>query len=447
MDAAVLDSTLFNVRQLIEADDISGAIKLIEGLYPADQADLFEELELDQQQTLLPAFDTESAADILEDMEDPEAADLAGLIDADALAHIIDEMAPDKAADLLGDLAPSLTTATLEYMADSEEVRPLLLHPDKTAGGLMTSEYLAFPGPMRANAVLAAIREWHSKGIESTHYFVVDAAQRLIGVVGLLDLVRADGAERIDSLMDPKVLTVSVGDDQETAAKLMTRYDLIAIPVVDDQNRIAGVITVDDLVDVLEDEATEDIHRISGVEPLNRPYLDAGIFSLVWRRIGWLLLLFVTGTLTGSVMRLFQGNLPDMVALTVFVPLLIGTGGNAGSQSTATIIRALAVGDIDWWDAGRVFWRELRTALLLGLLLAVIAFFRSLAWGNSPAISGVVSCSIFGIVIWADCIGALLPIVAARLRIDPALISGPLMSTLVDATGLLIYFSIAAAVL
>jgi len=447
MDAAVLESTLLRVRQLIEADDIGAAIKLIEGLYPADQADLFEELELDQQQTLLPALDIEDAADILEDMEDPEAAELAAMIDADALAHIVDEMAPDKAADLLGDLAPSLTTATLEHMEDSEEVRPLLLHPDETAGGLMTSEYLAFPGAMRADAVLAAIRDWHTKGIESTHYFVVDPAQRLLGIVSLLDLVRADGNERIDVLMDSHVLTVNVGDDQEAAARLMTRYDLYAVPVVDDRDHVVGVITVDDLVDVMEDEATEDIHRISGVEPLRRPYLDAGILSLVWRRIGWLLLLFVTGTLTGSVMRLFQNSLPNMVTLTVFVPLLIGTGGNAGSQSTATIIRALAVGDVDYWDAGRVLWRELRTAILLGVLLATIAYFRSLAWGNSPAISAVVASSILGIVIWADCVGALLPIVASRLKIDPALISGPLMSTLVDATGLLIYFTIASAVL
>ena len=447
MEANTIDRTLLQVRQLLKVDDVAGAIRLIEELLPPDQADVFEELALELQELLLPALETEDAAGILEELEDEEAAELATRIKADALAPIVDEMAPDEAADLLGDLDPRLTTATLAHMQEANEVRPLLLHPDETAGGLMTSEYLAFPGSMRAGSVLTAIKEWHPRGRDSTHYIVVDAQEHLIGIVSLLDLVIAPANATLISLMDAQVLRVHADDDQETAARLMARYDLVAVPVVDADDRLVGVITVDDLVAVLEDEATEDIHRTSGSEPLNRPYLDASIGSIVWKRLGWLLLLFVTGTLTGTVMRLFQRDLAQMVALTVFIPLLIGTGGNAGSQSTATIIRALAVGDIDLDDARIVLWRELWTAILLGLLLAAIAYFRAITWGNSAAISLVVASSILGIVIWADCVGSVLPLVAANLRIDPALVSGPLMSTLVDATGLLIYFTIAGLLL
>jgi magnesium transporter len=260
-------------------------------------------------------------------------------------------------------------------------------------------------------------------------------------------LIRAEPAQRMRALMDPEVLRVRASDDQETAAHLMSRYDLVVVPVVDDEDHLMGVITVDDLVEVLEDEATEDIQRIGGAEPLDRPYLDSSVRATAWKRIGWLLLLFVTGTLTGSVMNLFQEELDQVISLSLFIPLLIGTGGNAGTQTTTTIIRALAVGDIGLRDSLRVLWHELRTALILGTLLSVVAFARAITWVDSPVMAAVVSGSIFAIVLWANGVGSLLPLLAARFGVDPTLVSGPLMSTLVDATGLLIYFTIASAVL
>ncbi|MBN1401754.1 MAG: magnesium transporter [Anaerolineae bacterium] len=443
MEANLVDNMLLQVRYLLEHDDIDAAIRLIEGLMPPDQADLFEELAPDQQELLLPQLETEDAADIFEELEDEDAAELATRIDVADLAQIVEEMEPDEAADLLGDLEPSLSSAMLAQLQDPEEVRPLLLHPDETAGGLMTSQYLVFRRNMRAGQVLAALREWMPTGKESVYLFVVDEEEHLFGVASLFDVLRSDPSTRLGSLVDTEVLSVRVSDDQETAARLMARYDLVAVPVVDDLDHLVGVITVDDLVDVLEEEATEDILRISGSGPLSRTYLEAGVLAVAWRRLGWLMLLFVTGTLTGTVMRLFQDTLAQLVVLSVFVPLLIGTGGNAGSQTTATVIRAIATGDISFRDGWRVLWHELRTSLVLGLLLSIIAYVRAATWGNSTALSLVVASSIFAIVIWADCVGALLPLLAAKLKIDPALVSGPLMSTLVDATGLLIYFSIA----
>lgn len=447
MEINVVDRTLLQVRKLLERDDIEAAIHLIEYLLPPDQADVFEELPPEQQEALLPRLETEDAADILEELEDEDAAELAARIDVDALAPIVDEMAPDEAADLLGDLDPSLSVATLAHMQEADEVRPLLLHPDETAGGLMTSEYLAFPQDMTVGRALAAMRTWEPKGAESHYLFIVDAQGRLVGITSLFQVLRAESSAPLASLVDREVLKAHVSDDQETAARLMARYDLVAVPVVDDEEQLVGVITVDDLVDVLEDEATEDIQRIAGTKPLDQPYMDTKIATVVRKRVGWLLLLFVTGALTGTVMRLFEGLLSQMVILTVFMPLLIGTGGNAGSQTTATIIRALAVGDIDLGDSLKVLWRELRTAIALGILLSTIAYALAMFWPTSPAIAATVASSIFAIVVWADCVGSLLPLLAAKLHIDPALVSGPLMSTLVDATGLLIYFSIARLVL
>jgi len=446
METNTVDTALLRVRELLERDEVSGAIRLIESLLPPDQADVFEELDPEDQEVLLPQLETEDAADILEELEDEDAAELAGRIRARTLAPILDEMAPDEAADLLGDLEPSLSAAALAQMQEPDEVRRLLLHADETAGGLMTSEYLAFPQEMTAGQVLDGLRAWAPRGRETPYFFAVDDGGHLVGVANVFRVIRADVSETISSLMDRAVIKAQVSDDQERAALLMARYDLWAVPVVDDDSRLVGVITADDLVAVLEDEATEDIQRIGGSRPLKRRYMHMSIPSAAWKRLGWLLLLFVTGTLTSTVMGLFQDQI-HFVTLALFVPLLIGTGGNAGTQATSIIIRAIAVGDVELKDSWRVLWRELRTAILLGGLLAAVALVRALTWPTSLPIALVVAITIFAIVVWADCVGSLLPLLAARLRIDPALVSGPLMSTLVDATGLLIYFCIAAALL
>jgi magnesium transporter len=227
----------------------------------------------------------------------------------------------------------------------------------------------------------------------------------------------------------------------------MQRYDLLALPVVDANQTLLGIITIDDLVDVIQNEASEDIQRLGGVEPLDRAYLDTGVFTITRKRIGWLLLLFFTATLTGWVMDAFQNELQAMVALAIFIPLLIGTGGNAGSQTTATIIRAMAVGDIDWSDLLWVWLHEVRVGLTLGMVMAAMAFALAMVWVGSLSLAVTVSVSILVIVLWATGAGSLLPMLAARINIDPTVVSGPVMSTLVDATGLFIYFNIAHFIL
>ncbi|NOX63702.1 MAG: magnesium transporter [Chloroflexi bacterium] len=447
METIVLDDVLERIREALERGDLQTAAAIIENYRPADQADLFSELDEEHQVALLSEIAPEDSADILEELDDEQVADLVAELSDEEVARIMEEMEPDEAADLLGDVSPERAEALLSRLEDPDEVRPLLLHPDETAGGLMTSEFLVLRRRMTAAEAIEAIRRWKPESETIYYLFVVDRFGRLVGVVNLRQLIVADPHALIQDIMDPDVIAVRAGTDQEEVARIMTRYDLLALPVVDANNILLGVITIDDIIDVIEEEATEDIQRYGGAEPLERSYLDTSVVTIWRKRVGWLLLLFITATLTGSVMLLFKQELESVALLSVFIPLLIGTGGNTGSQTTATIIRSLAVGDIEPRQALAVWWHEFRVAILLGLAMAAAGFIRAITWDAGIDLALVVSLSILALIIWATTVGALLPLLAERIGIDPAMVSGPLMSTLVDATGLLIYLSIARLIL
>ncbi len=434
---------LNQVQDALERDDLDRAIQILLALKPADQADVFEELDDEDQVSLLPSLSPEVSADILENIEDEEAADLAASLPDETLARIVDEMEPDEAADLLGDIHPDQAQAVLARLENPEEVRPLLLHPDESAGGLMTSEFLALRRRMTVGDAIQAVREWRPDNENIYYLYVVDGQNRLCGVVSLRNLIIASPDTLLMEIMDPDVISVKVGVDQEQCAELMSHYDLLALPVVNEENVLVGVITIDDVIDVVVEEATEDFQKLGGAQPLDEPYLLTKPLSIFNKRIGWLLMLFLTESLTGTVLRHFEDELQAVVALAFFVPLLIGTGGNAGSQTTSTIIRALAVGEMHVRDAFQALWHETRVGLLLGAGMAVAAYLRALTWGSSSGLALTVALAILAIVVWANLLGAVLPTLAMRLKIDPTVVSGPVMSTLVDATGLFIYFTIA----
>lgn len=447
MEQNDLELMLDQLKNALERDDLAAAANIIEAMRPADQAEVFAELDNEQQSLLLPEIAPADSADILEELDDEQVAELIATLSTDEIIRIVDQMEPDEAADLLGDITPAQAEAVLSRLEDPDEVRPLLLHADESAGGLMTTEYLALRRRMTAAEAIEAIRRWHPSEETIYYLFVVDQFGRLSGVLNLRRLIVANPAARIMEIMEPEVISVAADVDQEEAARIMTRYDLLALPVVDENGILLGVITFDDVIDVLEEEATEDIQRLGGAQPLERAYLDTSPVIITRKRMGWLLLLFITATLTGSVMRIYQEDLQTVVALAIFIPLLIGTGGNAGAQTTTVIIRALATGDVEPGDALRVWWQEARVGLLLGLGMALVAFLRAITWEPSAALALTVAVSILALVLWATGVGSLLPLVASRLGIDPALVSGPLMSTLVDATGLFIYFTIARLIL
>ncbi len=435
------------IQKALEKNDVNSAMQILDALRTQDQAEVFYELEDEEKRTLLPFLDPSVSADILEELEDEEVAELFSSLDSESAIRIVDEMDPDEAADLLGDISDEQAAEILAGMENPEEVRPLLLHPDDSAGGLMTSEFIALRVKMTAADAIEVLRTYKPDSEDIYYLFIVDANDILSGVVGLRDLITSDPHLRLGEIMDPQVVAVTAGTDQEECARLISKYNLLALPVVTENRKLIGVITVDDVIDVMEEETTEDFQRLGGAEPLDQSYLKTGIWTIAKKRIGWLMLLFITGSLTGTVMRMFENELATVVALSYFIPLLIGTGGNAGSQTTSTIIRALSIGDIDISDALFSLWHELRVGLLLGLGMAVFAYIRAITWGTSPGLAVAVALSIIAIVVWANMSGAVLPLLAARLKIDPTVVSGPLMSTLVDATGLFIYFTIARAVI
>ncbi|MGD8805856.1 MAG: magnesium transporter [Chloroflexota bacterium] len=442
-----LDDVLAQVRMRLEHDDLLGAVSLIESLRSPDQADLFAELDDDDQVALLPQLDPGDSADILEELEDEDAARLVSGLKAADMARIVDEMEPDEAADLLAEMDDRQVSDILSRLEDPAEVRPLLLHPEDSAGGLMTSTYLALRRRMTVAETLTVVRTLKPGSEEIYQIFVVDQHGRLSGEVSFRQLVMASLDAMLMDIMDPEVISVPIGTDQEECARIMSRYNLLALPVIDDGGLLVGVITIDDVVDVLVDEATEDIQRLGASAPLDKPYLETSPLTVFRKRIGWLMLLFLTGTLTGTVLRHFEVQMQVVVSLAIFIPLLIGTGGNAGSQTTSTIIRALAVGDLDRKSLLAPLWHELRVSLLLGATMGIVAFGRALLWGTSTGVGLTVALSIMAIVIWANSLGSVLPLLAQKIHIDPTVVSGPAMSTLVDATGLFIYFTIAGLVL
>ncbi len=442
-----LDDVLVSVRARLEQNDLGGAVALIESLRTPDQADLFAELDENDQAALLPQLDPGDSADLLAELEDDDAARLVDSLGYADLVRIVEEMEPDEAADLLAEMDASHSLAILSRLEDPQEIRPLLLHPEDSAGGLMTAPHIALRRRMTVAEALAAIRRLEPDSEEINTFFVVDQHGRLCGEVSLRRLVMADPRALLADVLLPDVISVPAGADQEEVARLVSRYDLPVVPVVDENGRLIGVITVDDVIEVIEDEATEDIQRFGGTEPLDRPYLETTPFDVFRKRIGWLLLLFVTETLTGTVLRHFEGRLAAVVSLAFFIPLLIGTGGNAGSQTTSTIIRSLALGEMDKTKLYKPLWHELRVGLLLGLAMGVVAYGRSLLWQTGPGVALTVALTIFVIVLWANMLGSVLPLLAYKLKIDPTVVSGPAMTTLVDATGLFIYFAIAGLIL
>ncbi|MDX1520605.1 MAG: magnesium transporter, partial [Anaerolineae bacterium] len=353
MEPITLEDVLSQMRTALEKNDLASASSIIEALRPADQAEVFSDLTDAHQASLLPEINPADAADIIEELYDEEAAELAVQLPLATLIRIVNEMEPDEAADLLDDLDPDQAEAILARLDLAHQIQPLIDYPDDTAGGLMTSAYLGLQRRWTAEQSIEVIRAWHPDEETIYYLFVTDRLKRLVGVVNLRQLIVANPKSQVLEFMEHDVISVSADTDQEDCADLMLRYDLLALPVVDQDMHLLGVITIDDLVDVLQDEASEDIQRLGGAEPLDRAYLDTSVWNITRKRIGWLLLLFFTATLTGWVMDTYQSQLQTMVALAIFIPMLIGTGGNAGSQTTATIIRAMAIGDVEWSDIFR----------------------------------------------------------------------------------------------
>lgn len=426
-------------------------IILLESLRAADVGELLEGLPAPERARVVELLDVRRAARTLKRARAPVAAEVLGLLERAQAADILEWMAVDDRASLLEHLEPSVQEELLAEMEQraAREARDSLAWPAHSAGRLIQTSVARVPPELTVAAALEAIRG-QPQPERASDIYAVDAGGVLHGVISFRDLVYAPAADTVRSLMNRDTVTVRPGEDQERVAQLIAKYDLTALPVVDDRGRFLGVITIDDVLDVLESEHGEDVLNMGAVETsaiADQPYFALGLRQLVKSRAGWLMLLFVAETATGAVLRHFEDELARVVALSFFIPLLIGTGGNAGSQTVSTVIRGLSIGDIRTGDWLRVVRREASLGVMLGLILGLTAFARAVLWGMSAQMGIAVGVSILAICIWSNTVGALVPMLAQRLKVDPTVVSAPLITTLVDGTGLWIYLKVAGAVL
>ncbi len=451
--APYLKPALQAVRQQIESYlgtyDLAGLQALLKTQHPADIADIVEMLDEEQRVAVFNLLEPAIAAEVLDETASDVTRDLVDAVPDETIADLLEVLPEDDAAEVLSDLSGTRAGEILALMEPDEaaEIETLLSYPEDTAGRLMSTKVVRLTASWTVEHTLEFLRGVDPETETLAYLYVVDSDQKLVGVVPLRNLITAPPGKLLSEIMSPSVISVQVGTDQEEVARLVSQYDFFAIPVVDQNQRLQGIITHDDVVDILQDEFTEDVQRLGGSEPLEEPYLSTPVFTVVRKRVGWLLVLFLTEMLTGSVMRLFEGELRELVALSFFVPLMIGTGGNSGSQTTSTIIRAIAVGEARFEDSLRLLWHEMRAGMLLGIVMGAAGFARALTWGSPMPLAITVAVSLFSLVLWANCMGSILPPLATKMRIDPAVISGPVMSTLVDATGLFIYFTLARVII
>ncbi len=432
-------------RQWLAYGNLREAEAAALALPPIELADLLLQLDALELARLQPLLGPQRMADALAELDPSEAARLIGRFSRAIAADILEDMEPDDATDVVEELKPAEAEQILDEMEheDAADIRELMAYPPNTAGGRMTTQFVAIRPDITVASALRVLRT-QAPDAETIYYiYVTDRVGRLQGVVSLRDLVIAEPTARISSIMRRQVIHIPADADQEEAARLIVDHDLLALPVVDADGRLVGVITVDDIADVIEEEATEDIERLGGSQPLDVPYPQASVFQLARKRMPWLLALFLAEAYTGTVLRHYEDTIAAVVSLSFFIPLLIGTGGNVGSQITTTLTRALAVGDVRFQDVGRVLLKEVAVGLLLGLTMAAATFIRAWTLGVEPQVQEVVAITAACVVLWSSAVASVLPLFLRRVGVDPAVVSAPFITTLVDGTGLIIYFTVA----
>lgn len=422
---------------------------------PADIASVFDEMKEERLPLLFRLLPKELAAESFVEME-PEAQELLirGFSDSE-LREVLDELYVDDAVDIVEEMPANVVRRILSQ-ADPQmrkEINEILRYPENSAGSIMTTEYVSLRPSMTVEESILRIRR---TGVdkETIYTCYVTRDRTLVGLVTVKDLLLAqDDSTTIGELMETNVISVSTRTDQEEVAQMFSKYNFLALPVVDAESRMVGIITFDDAMDVMEDETTEDIELMSGMLPSEKSYLRSSVFELFRNRILWLTLMMVSSTFTGMIITGFEDTLSTV--LTAFIPMLMGTGGNSGSQSSVTIIRALSLDEVDFSDFWRVVWKEIRTAVLCGVVLSAACFVKlilidRLLLGNddlSMLVAAVICITMALTVLGAKVIGAMLPMLAKKLRLDPAVMASPFITTIVDALSLLLYFCIANALL
>ena len=452
------DETLEKLKELVKEKQYNELKREFTDLYPTDIAFLLDDMPEEYRPVCFRLLPKDIAADVFVELESDSQEMLIKSFSNTELESILDELYLDDTVDIIEEMPSNVVKRILKYSDPDtrKEINKILQYPEDSAGSIMTTEFIKL---RQYNTVAQAFDIIRKNGDEAETInvcYVTDEGCHLQGYVTIRTLVlEKDTSTKIADIMDTQIISVSTRDDKEDVAQDMSKYDFDALPVVDSENRIVGIVTFDDAIDVMEEEATEDIEKMAAITPMDKPYLRTSTFELWKARIPWLLLLMISATFTGMIITSFEDALASYVALTAFIPMLMDTGGNSGSQASVTVIRGISLQEIEFKDILKVVWKELRVALFCGITLAAVSFakimlFDGMVLGNTgitPTVALTVCLTLVLTVVCAKVVGCIMPLLAEKLGFDPAVMASPFITTIVDAISLLIYFGFAKALL
>ncbi len=457
MEQVELEDEFAEQHQLLEAGNIAELVEQLSEMPTVEVAEFILSLDDDQALFIFNAFTPENKGYVFGSLPIDRQLEMLHQFAPRETARLFSNISSDDRADLFQSMEHDDQERLLPFLSKSvrDNVIQLSSYPEDTAGGSMSSEFASVTTDMTVDQALDQVRKDAPKKETIYYIYVVDQDRQLKGFISLKDLILAQPHEVIETIYHEEIVSVHVDDDQETVAETISKYDLIAVPVVNKENQLVGIVTHDDAIDIIREEDTEDLQKMGGMEALDEPYMNLSIWEMIKKRAGWLMILLLGGSLTASALNYYQAEITAAVVLTLFIPLIIASGGNSGSQASTLVIRALALNEIsiaDWW---RIVKREFFTGIMLGLILGVIGFVRVYLWALTETsgdtqwvlIGLTVAISLVGVVLWGSLAGSVLPLLLKKAGLDPAVSSAPFISTLVDVTGLIIYFTIAILLL
>ena len=439
-----------SIKSLAEEKKYATLRDILTTMNAADVASLFEDIPEETVPLLYRLLPKELAADTFVEMEpDTQHMLIKGFSDNE-LKEVVDELYVDDAVDLVEEM-PANVVKRILIQADAEKrkmINTILQYPDDSAGSIMTTEFVELRPKMTAEEAILHLRRSGINKETINNCYICAKGRQLMGVVTIRDLIMASSEETMEDLMEENIISVSTLEDQETVARQFSKYGFLAMPVVDREERLVGIVTIDDVLDVMEEETTEDIEKMAAIVPSDKPYMKTSVIEIWKKRIPWLLFLMISATFTGKIIASFEDALSVYVVLTTFIPMLMDTGGNSGSQASVTVIRGISLKEVEFRDIFRVIWKEVRVALLCGLTLAVCNFGKLLLVDHLTILVAFTIClTLFVTIFCAKVVGCTLPLIASRLGFDPAVMASPFITTIVDAISLLVYFQFATRLL
>ncbi len=436
------EAVLDDLRELVENNQFTFIRNILADLHPADIADLLEHLDSDARRKVFAVLPPEKAGEVLAELDDALKESILRQLDSRAIARLVSRMDSDDAADVVSELSTEQAAQVLEEVEkeSSEEIQELLLYPEDTAGGIMAKEYVAVRADQTVQEAIEELRKQRENVDSFYQCYVVDQMGHLVGTVSLTDLLLSDPSTRIREIMNSDLIPIKSDMDQEEVARLFQKYDLVSAPVVDERGRLLGRITIDDILDVIEEETDEDLARIAGTG--EEEIMEENIFRISRGRLPWLILSFAGEIVSAFILDFFSATIDQIVASAFFIPIVMAMGGSTGQQSAIIVVRGLATGEISLKDTRRRLWREIRVALISAVVIATLIFSVVTLWQGDPRFGAILAGTLIIVILNASIFGALIPLLFKKLNIDPALATGPFVATFNDVIGLLIYFSL-----